>query len=69
MTAEAFRKWLQTMKLSDSAATAVLGIGSRNTIARYRREGAPKHIGLACAAYAAGFDEWGSGRSAMGNDR
>lgn len=61
MSAEDFRRWRSTLRLSDAAAAAVLGV-SRTTVARYNREGAPRHIGLACTAIAMGLPPWGTTR-------
>ncbi|WP_022697909.1 helix-turn-helix transcriptional regulator [Euryhalocaulis caribicus] len=58
MKAEDFRAWLEFEELMDATAARILGIGSRNTLAKYKKEGAPTYIGLACAAYSAGMDEW-----------
>jgi len=58
MTAKDFCAWLDHMKLNDSAATRALGLGSRHTLARYKTQGAPRHIALACAALAFGLPPW-----------
>ena len=58
MNALTFRAWLKEMDFTDAAAAKALGIGSRNTIAKYRAEGAPLHIALACAALAEGLEPW-----------
>lgn len=58
MTAEIFCRWMTVMKLSNAAAARALDV-SRNTIAKYRREGAPVAIGFACAAIAMGLPRWG----------
>lgn len=49
MKAAAFRAWLDAMKISGSEAARLLGVNP-NTITRYRREGGPKMLALACAA-------------------
>lgn len=51
MSASDFATWMDRMgfKSNDTAAEA-LGVGSRNTIAKYRKDGAPLYIALACAA-------------------
>lgn len=59
MTADQFTAWMKHMNLGIGDAAERLGIG-RNTVPRYQREGAPKHIGYACAAIAMGLPEWGS---------
>ncbi len=51
MNAKDFTHWMDRMGLkSDSAAAELLGLGSRNTVAKYRADGAPLYIALACAA-------------------
>lgn len=57
MTAHDFTTWMAHRRLNVGAAAEALGVG-RNTIPRYMKEGAPKHIGLACAAIAMGLPEW-----------
>lgn len=57
MTAQDFAAFLAHMKWNKSAASRELGIG-RNTVDRYLEEGAPKHIGYACAAIAFGLPAW-----------
>ena len=59
MTGKAFCAWLEQMKLSDRTAVVALGLGSRNTIAKYKVEGAPLYIALACAALARGLPPFG----------
>lgn len=49
MTASEFQHWLHAMGISGAKAAEMLGV-TANTITRYRRIGAPKAIGLACAA-------------------
>jgi hypothetical protein len=51
MSPEDFRNWMSRMQLKSSeGARQALGVGSRNTIDKYRKEGAPLFIALACAA-------------------
>ncbi|RYF29915.1 MAG: hypothetical protein EOO23_06335 [Comamonadaceae bacterium] len=57
MTAEDFCAWLEKEKLNDSAAARALDL-SRNTIVKYKAEGAPLHIALACAAISFGLPPW-----------
>ncbi len=57
MTGYDFTRWMASHKLNVGAAAEALGVG-RNTIPRYMKEGAPKHIGLACAAISMGLPEW-----------
>ncbi|KNY16933.1 hypothetical protein AKG11_11470 [Shinella sp. SUS2] len=58
MTADDLNAWLEHMKFNDAEATRRLGLGSRNTLAKYKVEGAPLHIGLACGALAFGLPPW-----------
>jgi hypothetical protein len=58
MTADDFNAWLAHMKLNDAQATRALGLGSRNTLVKYKAEGAPGYIALACAALAYGLPAW-----------
>lgn len=57
MPAADFERFLDLMNLSERAAVEVLGI-SRPSIARYKREGAPLVVALACAAIARGLKPW-----------
>ncbi|PIE07539.1 MAG: hypothetical protein CSA74_06950 [Rhodobacterales bacterium] len=57
MTADDFNAWMDHMGFSGLEAARQLGIG-KNTVPTYRREGAPKHIALACAALAFGLPPW-----------
>ena len=51
MTPQDFESWMSRMGFkSSTAAQEALGIGSRHTITKYRKEGAPLFIALACAA-------------------
>lgn len=58
MNANDFIDWQEHTGFSDAEAARRLGIGSRNTIAKYRAEGAPEYIGLACAAVARQLPGW-----------
>lgn len=49
MNADDFNDWLQRTGLSGLQAAEVLGI-AKNSVVKYRREGAPLHIALACSA-------------------
>jgi len=49
MTAEEFNAWMEYMQLNDVSASDRLGV-SRNSVAKYRTEGAPRTVALACAA-------------------
>jgi len=57
MTAAQFSAWLAAMKISGAEAGRLLGVNP-NTITRYKRDGAPKAIGLACAALYHRLGEW-----------
>lgn len=57
MTANDFCAWLKAMKISGAEAARLLGV-TANTITRYRREGAPQTVGLACAALYHRLKEW-----------
>lgn len=57
MTGLDFKNWTAHMDISNRQAALLLGL-SRDTVTKYAREGAPRHIGLACAALAHGLTEW-----------
>lgn len=57
MCAKEFDAWLKHLGFSERHAARVLQVG-RATVARYRREGAPAHIGYACTAIALGMPMW-----------
>jgi hypothetical protein len=57
MSAEEFSAWLKHVDFSERHAARILQI-SRTTIAKYRQEGAPAHIGFACSAIARGMPMW-----------
>lgn len=57
MDAKDFAAWIDHMNISDAEAARRLDI-ARNSVAKYRREGAPGYIGLACAALAFGLPTW-----------
>lgn len=61
MDAKDFNAWLDHMGFNDSEATKALGLGSRNTLAKYKLEGAPLYIALACGALAYGLPPWRKG--------
>lgn len=56
--ADAFRRWMKRLSLSDSQASLALGL-SRNTVMVYRRGESqiPHYVMLACAAVAQGLRE------------
>lgn len=49
MPAEDFRDWLTAMDMSAAKAAELLGVHP-NTMTKYRSEGAPYHVALACSA-------------------
>jgi hypothetical protein len=57
MTPNEFNAWLAAMKISGAEAARLLGV-TPNTITRYRRAGAPRSVGLACAALFHRLGEW-----------
>lgn len=57
MTSSDFEIWIAHMGWSQRRVAKELDL-SRNTVARYLIDGAPRHIGLACAALAHGLTEW-----------
>lgn len=62
MTADDFNAWLAHMGYSGLEAARKLGCAN-NTVVKYRRDGAPDYIGLACAALAFGLPHWKKGNS------
>ncbi len=64
MTGEEFMAWMATRSLNDSSAARALGI-SRPSIIKYKAEGAPLLVALACGAISAGVPPW-SATSAIG---
>lgn len=59
MTAEYFNDWLKRTGLSGLEAARCLGIAP-NSVVKYRREGAPRHIALACSAVYHKLEPWGN---------
>ncbi len=57
MTGPDFTSWMSHLGLNNLEAAERLDIG-RNTVTRYKRDGAPGHIGLACSAIAMNLPEW-----------
>jgi hypothetical protein len=57
MTAEQFRQWLAAMKISGAEASRLLDVNV-NTITRYKRNGGPQMLALACAALYHRLKEW-----------
>ena len=62
MTGEQFTEWMARMGWNIITTAERLGLG-RNTVARYRKEGAPDHIAYACAALAMNLPKWGEGQT------
>lgn len=58
MSGQDFTAWMERLGFSITDAMRELGIGSRHTIIKFKREGAPLYIALACAAVAAGVAPW-----------
>jgi len=57
MDAKDFTAWQAHMGFNDSETSRRLGI-TRKTIAKYKTDGAPLHVALACAALAFGLPPW-----------
>lgn len=57
MTADDFNNWLKRTGLSGLQAAKILGIAP-NSVVKYRREGAPIHIALACSAIYHKLEPW-----------
>lgn len=57
MEAKDFTAWMEHMNFNDSTAARALGI-SRTSVIKYKADGAPLSIGLACAALAFGLPAW-----------
>jgi DNA-binding transcriptional regulator YiaG len=57
MTNTEFNEWLKAMRVSGAEAARLLGVNV-NTVSRYKRNGAPKSVGLACAALFHRLGEW-----------
>jgi transcriptional regulator with XRE-family HTH domain len=57
MTANEFCTWLKAMKITGAEAARLLGVNV-NTITRYKKEGAPQTVSLACAALYHRMEEW-----------
>lgn len=66
MTAAGFEAWMARMGWSGREAARQLGV-SKDSVVRYRREGAPLLVALACAALAAGLGPW-AGREGQEED-
>jgi len=64
MNAKDFCDWMQRMDINAVEFSKKTGI-SRNTVTRYRREGTPLYIDLACAALSYGLPPMGSNNSAV----
>lgn len=57
---EQFREWMEHMGWSWRETQEHLGIGARNTIARYLEHGPPLTVALAMNALAHGLGPWNS---------
>lgn len=57
MQARTFLAWLASMGMTDSEAARALGC-SPSTVARYREQGGPAILGLACNAISKGLSSW-----------
>lgn len=57
MTAEDFNDWLDKTGLSGLEAARQLGV-AKNSVVKYRREGAPLHVALACSAIYHKLSPW-----------
>ena len=57
MEAKDFEAWINHMGWSDSKVARELDL-SRNTVIKYKQQGAPASIGYACAAIAYGLPPW-----------
>lgn len=57
MRGKTFAAWCGAMGYTDSAAARALDVAP-STIARYRENGAPYMVSLACAALARGLKPW-----------
>lgn len=57
MTGVEFCRWMDTMNLNTVQVRELFGLG-RNTITKYREQGAPDYIGYACAAVSMGLPKW-----------
>jgi hypothetical protein len=58
MSAEDFVKWMLSMGIGDGEAASLLGL-HRNTVANYKKHGAPEVVGLACLALFHRLDQKG----------
>lgn len=59
MTGEDFTAWMAHVGWNVSKTATAFDM-SRNTVAKYLREGAPDHVAYACAAIAFGLPKWQS---------
>jgi DNA-binding transcriptional regulator YiaG len=57
MSADEFKEWLKTMKISGAKAARLLGVHV-NTVTKYKRRGAPDHVALACTALYHRLGKW-----------
>lgn len=57
MTPQSMRSWLAAMKISAAEGARLLGVHP-NTMTKYKAEGAPQHVALACAALYHRLEPW-----------
>lgn len=57
MSGEDFSAWIEHMGYSGREAARQLGLAN-DSVVKYKREGAPLHVALACAALAFGLPPW-----------
>ena len=57
MTSDAFGRWLKAMDITGAEAARLLGV-QPNTIVRYRQQGTPTMVALACAALYHRLNAW-----------
>ncbi len=61
MTSDNFNAWLINMGISGLEAARRLGC-AKDTITKYKRDGAPEYIGLACSALYHNMKPWEKSR-------
>lgn len=62
MTAEDFNDWLARTGLSAAQAAEALGV-SKSSVLKYRQEGGPPIVALACSAIFQKLKPWAIGRN------
>jgi hypothetical protein len=58
MSGADFAAWLEAEGLTLREAQEKLGVGSRTSLSKYKEEGAPLTVALACSAISAGLGPW-----------